>query len=121
MSAPEDETDAAVRGLLSRYPRPALAADLASGVLRRVREHETAQERQRRAGARLLLGAYWLAAALASAWVLARLPWPASVAPIVWGLAVAGVPIAYAIALFPERARACLALGIRPLLPPLQR
>ena len=121
MNAPEERNDAAFRRLLSRYPRPVLTADFASGVLRRVREHERAQEQQRRVGARLLLGAYWLTAALASAWILARLPWPEWAAPVAWGLAVAGAPVAYAIALFPERVRACLALGIRPLLPPLER
>ena len=120
MSVNEDMTDAAIRRLLSRHPRPVLTADFSSGVLRRVREHETVRERQRRAGARLLLGAYWLAAALASAWILVRLPWPEWAAPVAWGLAVAGAPVAYAIALFPERARACLALGVRPLLPPLE-
>ena len=121
MSAPEEKTGAAIRGLLSRYPCPTLAAGFSSGVLRRVGERQKAQERQRLAGARLLLGAYWLAAALASAFILARLPWPEWVAPIAWGLALAGAPVAYAIALFPERARACLALGIRPLLPPFER
>ena len=121
MNSPEEATDAAVRLLLARYARPELGADFASGVLRRVREREGALGRQRRAGARLLLGAYWLAAALASAWILARLPWPEWVAPVAWGLAVAAAPVAYAIALFPERARACLALGLRPLLPPLER
>lgn len=120
MSVNEDMTDAAIRRLLSRYPRPALTSDLSSGVLQRVGEHERAWERQRRAGARLLLGAYWLAAALASAWILVRLPWPEWAAPVAWGLAVAGAPVAYAIALFPERARACLALGVRPLVPPLE-
>ena len=121
MSSPEESSDIAIRRLLSRYRRPAVTADFSSRVLRRVREHEGAQEQQRRMGARLLLLAYWLTAALASAWILVRLPWPEWAAPVAWGLAVAGAPVAYAIALFPERARACLALGIRPLLLPLER
>jgi hypothetical protein len=121
MSAPEDETDAAIRGLLSCYPRPALGSDFWSGVLRRVSERERVLEQQRRAGARLALGAYWLAATLASVWILARLPWPEWAAPVAWGVAVVVAPVGYAIALFPERARAWLALGIRPLLPPLER
>jgi hypothetical protein len=121
MSGHEERSDVAMRRLLSRYPRPALTTDFASGVLRRVREHERAQEQQRRVGARLLLGAYWLATTLASAWILARLAWPEWATPVAWGLALAGAPAAYAIALFPERARACLALVILPLLPPLER
>jgi hypothetical protein len=121
MSGHEERNDAAYRRLLSRYPRPALTTDFADGVLRRVREHERARERQRHLGARLVLGAYWLAAALASAWLLARTAWPEWVGPVAWGLAMAGAPLAYAITLFPERARACLALGTRPLLPPLER
>ena len=40
MSVPDEKADAAIRGLLSRYPRPALGSDFSSGVLRRVSEHE---------------------------------------------------------------------------------
>ena len=106
MSVPDEKADAAIRGLLSRYPRPALGSDFSSGVLRRVSEHEREGVRQRHVAARLLLGAYWLAATLASVWILARLPWPEWAAPVAWGVALVVSPIGYAVALFPERARA---------------
>ncbi len=121
MSVPEDKADGAIRGLLSRYPRPALGSDFSRGVLRRVAEREREREQKRRVGARLLLCAYWLAATLVCVWILARLPWPEWAAPVAWGVAVVASPIGYALALFPERARAWLAIGIRPLLPPLER
>jgi hypothetical protein len=105
MSLREDREDAAVRRLLARYPRPALEPGFSSRVMRCVRERERARHEPRRVGARLLLGAYWLAAALVSAWILGRLAWPAWVASVAWATAVAAAPVAYAIALFPERAR----------------
>jgi hypothetical protein len=100
MSSREERDDAAIRRLLSDHPRPALGAGFSSSVLRRVREHESERQRQRHVGARLLLGSYWLAAALVSLWILGRLPWPEWAAPVAWGVAVAGAPVAYAIALF---------------------
>lgn len=121
MSVPDEKADAAIRDLLSRFPRPGLRSDLSSEVLRRVSERERAQERQRRVGARLALGTYWLVATLASVWILAPLPWPEWAAPVAWGVALVLAPLGYAFALFPERLRAGLALGLRPLLPPLER
>jgi len=120
VSSSEARDDTEIRGLLSRFPRPSLTAGFGDAVLRRVHEREQVLAQERRVRARLLLGAYWLAAGAASVWILARLPWPEWVVPVAWGLAVAAAPVAYAIALFPERARACLAVGLRPLLPPLE-
>lgn len=119
MSSLEERNDARIRELLSRFPPPLLTAGFSSEALRRVRGRATEQERQRRAGARLLLGSYWLAAAAASVWILGRLPWPGWLTVIAWGVAVAAAPLAYAVALFPERARAWMAVGLRPLLPPV--
>ena len=124
MSSHDERVDAAIRLLLSRRARPALTPGFSSGLLRRVREREMERERRPRVGARLLLGSYWLAAVLASLWIASRLPWPEWIAPLAWGMALVGAPLAYAIALFPERARAGLAavaVGLRPLLPPLER
>jgi hypothetical protein len=106
MSSREERSVAAIRHVLSRYPRPELTADFSSGVVDRVRERERALQQERRPSARLVLGAYWLAAALASAWILVRLPLPEWIAPVVWGLGLVAVPVMYAIALFPERAGA---------------
>ena len=54
--------------------------------------------------ARLLLMLYWLAAAVASTWILRALPWPAWTAAGLWGLANALVPIAGALLLWPRPA-----------------
>lgn len=117
----DERTDDVLRTALARYPRPSPAAELSSLVLQRLAERERLRDRRRWAGTRLLLGAYWLAAAFASAWILGRLPWPEWGAAVAWGFAMAAVPAGYAIALWPDRTRAWLVLGSRPLLPPVER
>lgn len=121
---PDERTDATLRELLARRPRPSLPADLAVGVLRRLAEAErSAQPRdvaRARGGARVVMAVYWLCAAVACASVLARLPLPSWAVPALWGLAVLAVPVGFAVTLWPESARAWLSAGLRPLAPPLE-
>ena len=87
-------------------------------VLRRLAERERERHARRRGWVRAVLVAYWLAAALGTLWLLARLPWPAWTGPVAWALAVAAVPAAFAVSLWPDHVRGWLRLCVRPLLPP---
>lgn len=87
-------------------------------MLLRLAERERELDSRHRAGARLWLGAYWLAAALGTLWVLTRLPWPDGAGSVAWGVAVLAVPAGFMVSLWPEQARECLQLCARPLLPP---
>ena len=90
------ENDDGVRRLLAGRPRPQLADDFSRQLMRRVRQQE---EAVRGVGARLVLGAYWLAALGASAWILGQAP-PEWAAAVLWCVALVLVPAGYAFALW---------------------
>jgi len=94
------ETEDPIRRLLAARPRPQLPEDFAAAVMRRVRQQQQADERQHRVGARLVLGAYWLAAIGASAWILGQGPLPEWTTAILWVLALLLVPAGFAFALW---------------------
>jgi len=119
MSEPGDTADAGVRRLFVEFPRPELPAGFSRNVIARVLREEELRPRRLPGGSRLALAAYWLAAAVASAFILHGLPWPAGWGLVAWGLAFAATPVAYAVALFPKRMRAWLVLGLSMVLPRL--
>jgi hypothetical protein len=121
MTPIDERTDHALREALGRIPRPRHAAGLAPEILRRAAARERERGRQRRTGRRVLLAGYWVAAAFASLWLLARLPLPAWAGAAAWACALALVPAGFAIALWPRLARELLTLALRPLAPPLER
>lgn len=109
-----------LRAELARHPRPVVASGLATRVVVRVAERDRLlRPRPRRA--RVLLGAYWLATALACASILARTPLPDWGASILLGLAVVLAPLGYAAALWPAQARAWLTAALRPIAPDADR
>ena len=95
----EHEGDA-LRRVLAAHPRPQLTADFAVALMRRVRQQEQERARQRGVGTRLVLGAYWLAALAASAWILRQGPIPEWATTVLWGAAVLLVPVGYALVLW---------------------
>jgi hypothetical protein len=94
------ENDDAIRRLLVGCPRPQLAEGFARELMRRVEQQELDHARQRGVGTRLVLGAYWLAALAASAWILRQGPLPEWAAALLWCAALVLVPAGYAFALW---------------------
>ncbi|MFI4946344.1 MAG: hypothetical protein ACHP85_23910 [Burkholderiales bacterium] len=121
MSELDERTNDWLRRSLAGHRRPALAPGSSTRVLRRLAERKRERDGRRRGWVRAVLLAYWVAAAFGTVWLLARLPWPDWTSPIAWALAVAAVPAAFAVSLWPERARAWLLALLRPLAPPLLR
>jgi hypothetical protein len=121
MSAPEDAVDEAVRRLLASYPRPELPATFSRNVVANVLRAEEARPKSMAIGPRLVLLGYWLAALVASGFILVRVPWPAWLLAVAAGLALGLTPLACAYVLFPKRTRGWVALSLSPLLPRLDR
>jgi len=95
------ETEDPIRRLLAARPRPQLPEDFAASVMRRGRQQQQqADELQHRVGARLVLGAYWLAATVASVWILGQGPLPEWATAILWVVALLLVPAGFAFALW---------------------
>ena len=94
------ENEDSLRRLLAERARPRLSEDFARDLMRRVRLQQEADARQRGVGTRLVLGVYWLAALVASAWILGQGPLPEWVAAVLWCGALVLVPAGYAFALW---------------------
>jgi hypothetical protein len=94
------EDDDPIRRLLARQPRPRLSDEFSRELMRRVRQQEQSLERQRGLGTRLVLGAYWLAALVATAWILRQEPLPGWLVGLLWTGALLLVPAGYALALW---------------------
>ena len=94
------EDDDEVRRLLAQRARPQLSDDFSRELLRRVRRQEQSLERQRGVGTRLVLGAYWLAALAATAWILRQGPFPGWMSAGLWAGALLLVPASYAFVLW---------------------
>jgi peptidoglycan/LPS O-acetylase OafA/YrhL len=94
------EDDDEVRRLLAGRPRPQLSGDFSRELMRRVRQQHETHERQRGVGTRLVLGVYWLAALVATAWILRQGPLPEWLAALLWAGALLLVPAGYALVLW---------------------
>jgi hypothetical protein len=92
------ENEDPIRRLLAGHARPVLPEGFSREVMRRVRQQGEA--RSHGVGARLVLGAYWLAALGASAWILRQGPLPEWAAAGLWCAALVLVPAGYAVALW---------------------
>jgi hypothetical protein len=94
------DEDLALRRAFAKHPRPRLDASFPDELMRRLRHDERERERQHGVGKRLVLGAYWVAAASASAWILRQGPLPDWAAAGLWLAALALVPAGYAVVLW---------------------
>ena len=94
------EDDDPIRRLLARRPRPQLSDDFSRELMRRVRQRQETHGPLRRVGARLLLAVYWLAALVATAWILRQGPLPAWLTVVLWAGTLLLVPAGYALVLW---------------------
>jgi hypothetical protein len=117
VNASDEAIDAALQRALRRRPVPAPDAELVQTILGRVSERESSRRRPRQRAARVVLGVYWLAAAVATTCVVARSSFPAWASSGAWALAVALVPVGYGAALWPRQARECFTVAMRLLAP----
>jgi len=94
------EDDDPIRRLLAERPRPRLSDDFSRELMRRVRQQQESRARQSGVGARLVLGVYWLAALVATAWILRQGPLPAWLTVVLWAGTLLLVPAGYALVLW---------------------
>jgi hypothetical protein len=94
------EQEDPIRRLLADLPRPRLSEDFSHALMRRVRQEQDKDAHSHGVGARLVLGAYWLAALVASAAILHEGPLPAWATTSLWIAALVAVPAGYAIVLW---------------------
>ena len=94
------ESEDPIRRLLADRPRPRLSEDFSYELMRRLRRQQQAHARQGGVGARLVLGGYWLAALVASAWILRQEPLPGWTVAALWAVALVLVPAGYAVVLW---------------------
>ncbi len=94
------ENEDALRRLLADRPRPRLPEDFSRELMRRVRQQQDADARQHGVGTWLVLGVYWLAALLASAWILRQGPLPDWATALLWAAGLLLVPASYAVVLW---------------------
>jgi hypothetical protein len=111
----EDPAEQLIRRALGRRPPPKLRPTLADEVLRRVASRQPPAVPGVPA-ARWRLAVPWVAAAAASAALLAQLEWSSAARALAWGLALAMVPLTYSVALWPGRTLGFLVLWASPLL-----
>ena len=109
-----------------RRPLPVGASVFSAGGIQNRCNRTRPRPRHRDGGrphlsTRVALALYWLGAALASAWILrdaSALPWVTALAGLA---ALLLVPVGFAIALWPGRARLWLLYGLAPLAPRVER
>ncbi len=96
LSLEQRRAEALVRAVMAKVRVPELSHDFTSRLIARIAEADTAREparpeTERKAprpalsrGRRLALHAYWMAACMASSFILFRVDWPQSVPVLVW-------------------------------------
>jgi hypothetical protein len=112
----EENLEEALRRTLASQPRPGPSPTFVADVLEMVAWRQHAAEKRRKDGPGMLLTAYWLAAGVASGWVILALPWPSWGPPALWVLALTIVPVGFAVFLWPQPAVRWTASCIRALL-----
>jgi hypothetical protein len=111
----EEPAERLIRRALGHWPPPTLGPTLPDDVLRRVAARRPSAAADRPAARWVAVP--WLVATGASVAVLAHLEWSSGTRAIVWGLALALVPLAYSAALWPDRVIAFLVLCGEALAP----
>ena len=109
-----DRTDEILRRTFTSLPRPHCAPELAAEVSRRIDERVPGAREG--VAARLVLAAYWLLAAIATAWICRGLAWTGWPLMALWAGACLVVPLGYAVTLWPRGAVLWTSLILAPLI-----